>query len=239
MIVTERGDKFLLFTQPDHAALAGALMALWRRDGLPDHPRRRELLLAIREHDNGWREADAAPRTDSASGRPLTFHDVAPTDRLAIWKRGTQRYAADHPFTALLILRHAIEIHRSYWSSAGWKEFGEELAKLEEELLGTFGAARSMVDKDYKLLELADTLSLGACGALGEHHSGEASSGYRFVLQLGRIALTPFPLAGPTTLTVAYRTLTKKPFQKAASLSAELAAATWQRLPVHIGPLSA
>ena len=237
MIITERGDEILLFTQPDHAALAGALMALWRRDGLPGHPRHQELLFAIREHDNGWREADAAPRIDPASGRPLPFNTLSHEDRIGIWRRGVRRFAAERPFAALLVLRHAIEIHRDNWSSANWKEFGEELAELEKELHEAAGVAHSAIRDDYRFLELADTLSLGACGALGVHLSRGSSSGYRFALELGRIRLVPFPFAGATTLNVAFRTLPRKSFDSAAGFAAELAVATWKRLPVHIEPL--
>ena len=237
MIIAERGEQILLFTQPDHAALSGALMALWRRDGLPGHPRHQELLLAIREHDNGWREADAAPRIDPASGRPLAFHRLSHEDRIAIWRRGVRRFAAQRPFAALLVLRHAIEIHRDNWNSASWKGFGEELAELEKELHEAAGVAHSALQNDYRFLELADTLSLGACGALGAQLSKGTSGGYRFELELGRIRLSPFPLAGTTTLNVAFRTLPRKSFDSAAGFAAELAVATWEQFPVRIEPL--
>ena len=237
MIITERGDEILLFTQPDHAALAGALMALWQRDGLPGHPRRQELLLAIREHDNGWREADAAPRIDPASGRPLTFNRLSREDRIGIWRRGVRRFATERPFAALLILRHAIGIHRNNWASAGWKEFGEELAELEKELHEAAGIAHSAVQDDYRFLELADTLSLGACGALGIHPSEGTRAGYHFEIELGRIRLVPLPFAGATTLNVAFRTMPRKSFDSAAGFAAELAVATWKRFPVHLEPL--
>lgn len=237
MIVTERGDEFLLITQSDHAALAGTVMALWRRDGLPDHPRRQELLLAIREHDNGWREADAAPRIHPDSGRPLAFHELQSEDRIGIWRRGVDRFALKHPYAALLILRHAIEIHQHDWSSTSWKEFGEELAELEKELQEASGVNQSTLQDDYRFLELADTLSLGACGALGVHDSEGTSSGYRFALEPGRIRLVPFPFAGATTLNVAFRTLPRKSFDSAAGFAAELAVATWKRFQVHIEPL--
>ncbi len=237
MIVTERGDEFLLITQPDHAALAGALMALWRNDGLPDHPKRNELLLAIREHDNGWREADAAPRVDPESGRPLAFHELPHEDRIGLWRRGVRRFAEERPFTAQLILRHALEIHRDYWGFADWKEFGAELAELEEELRETSGVDPPVAESGYRLLKLADTLSLGACGALGARSWQEAAGSYRFEVELGRIGLAPFPLAGATTLQIAYRSLPRKSFDSATDLAAELATATWKRLPVHIEPL--
>ena len=67
MIIRRKGTTPLLITQPDHAQLAATIMERWQEDGFPDSPRRAAILLAIREHDNGWREVDAA--TDS--GRQL------------------------------------------------------------------------------------------------------------------------------------------------------------------------
>ena len=58
----------LICTQPDHAALAQHIMQHWRADGLPESPRRAAILLAVNEHDNGWREVDAAPIVDPATG---------------------------------------------------------------------------------------------------------------------------------------------------------------------------
>ncbi len=227
----------MLVTQPDHAALAGSLMNLWRSDGFPEHPRRQQLLHAIREHDSGWREADAAPRVDPVSGKPLTFNEISPEDRLRIWRRGVHRVAAEAPVVGLLVLKHALEIHPDYWNEAGWNELGEDFAELEEELLAVAGVTRSLIQNDYKFLELADTLSLGACGALGTDLVRSVSGRYRFELEVGRIALSPFPLAGATTLGIACRTLTKTTFESDAALAAELAVSTWSRLPVHVEPL--
>ena len=225
----------MLFTQPDHAALAAALLALWRRDGLPEHPRRSDVLLAIREHDNGWRETDAAPRISIQTGLPLTFHELADEDRIDLWRRGVHRFAAGTPFVAQLILRHALEIHRDYWSSKPWLEFGAELAELEQELQETSGAAPSECENAYRFLEIADTLSLGACGALGTQR-GQTAGGYHFEVGLGRIGLDPFPLAGATTLGIAYRKLAKRSFDTSTDLAVALAVATWNRFSVRVEP---
>jgi len=76
MIVTSSNKtvgELLVITQNDHAHFAAELLSLWRRDDLPTHPRRRELLLAAREHDNGWREADSSPSRNPVNGRPHDF----------------------------------------------------------------------------------------------------------------------------------------------------------------------
>src|SRR5262245_63540953 len=54
MIIRADGASLLFITQPYHARLAADLLSHWK--GFADHPRRAALLLAAREHDNGWRE---------------------------------------------------------------------------------------------------------------------------------------------------------------------------------------
>ena len=75
VIVVDKGDLLRVITQPDHARFAAELLSLWRADGLPEHPRREQLLFAVREHDNGWREADAAPWVDPATQKPEQTDD--------------------------------------------------------------------------------------------------------------------------------------------------------------------
>src|SRR3954471_10118548 len=115
MIVHPEAETLLLFTQPDHAHFSGELLTLWRSDGLPDHPRRAEILFAGREHDNGWREADAAPRWNAEApggGLPHDFISMPRPERIEIWERGTARFAGSHPYAAQLITRHALTLHR-------------------------------------------------------------------------------------------------------------------------------
>ena len=220
-------------------------MALWQGNGLPGHPRRRELLFAIREHDNGWREEDAVPRLDADSGRPLAFDNVSARTRIEIWRRGVRRFSdLDHPgqtrseraFIALLILRHALEIHGDYWESPDWQDFRGELVELEAQMLEDLESTPSAIERDYVFLELADTLSLGACGALGSEPTCGTLHDYRFEVELGRIRLSPFPFVGATTVQVAYRALPLASFETSPELANALAAAPWARLPVHLEP---
>ena len=104
--VASGGAELRLTTQPDHAFFAAELLSLWTTDGLPANPRREDILFATREHDNGWREADAAPSADRESGQPLDFMGVATTTRLDIWRRGTERYRSGRSYSAALILEH-------------------------------------------------------------------------------------------------------------------------------------
>jgi hypothetical protein len=141
MIVRESGESLLLITQPDHARLARQIMDHWVLDGLPDSPRRASVLAAVEQHDNGWRELDAAP-TLGASGRVDDFISIPADMRRGVWQRGVARLAAD-AWTAALVAEHA---GRGPAPSRGgdWRAFFVEMsAGATSSPRAGFGAGRS------------------------------------------------------------------------------------------------
>jgi hypothetical protein len=234
MIVTPEGSTLLVITQPDHAWLSGELLSLWRTDGLPDNPRRAEILFAVREHDNGWREADAAPRCNPATGRPFDFLSIPREERIAIWERGTARFVGEHPYAALLITRHALALHADRRGQDGWDGFLEYLDELAQGLREETGVAEEAVARDYRLLDLADLASLAACNRWREPF---ARHGLRGELRDGALHLDPFPLAGATTFQIPCRRIPGRRFSGDADLGVEIAAARWETLPLRVaGP---
>lgn len=237
MIVTSEGSTLTFVTQPDHAWFSGELLSLWRKHGLPDNPRRAEILFAAREHDNGWREADAAPRCDPRTGRPLDFLSIPREDRIAIWLRGTARFAGGHPYAALLIVRHALTLHADRRGQDEWDGFLEDLDELEQGLLEEQGVGEDTVRDDYRLLDLADLASLAVCSRWRQPF---VRHGLRGELRDGTLHLDPFPLAGATTFRVPCRRLPGRSFAGDADLGIELAAARWDTLSVRVaGPAPA
>jgi len=233
LIVHRENGSLLLVTQPDHAHFSGELLSLWRADGLPANPRRAEILFATREHDNGWREADAAPLCDPASGRPVDFLGVSRPLRIELWERGTARFAGSHPYAARLIARHAWTLHRDRRGAEGWEEFFEYLEELERGLAEETGVGAAEIAADYRLLDLADLASLAVCNRWSEPFE-------RHGVQ-GRVAgdtlfLDPFPLAGPTLFAVPCRRIPDRGYAGDADLGGELAAARWERLAVRVAP---
>ncbi|HYN19994.1 MAG TPA: DUF3891 family protein, partial [Thermoanaerobaculia bacterium] len=168
MIVAPADGQLFFITQPDHARFSGELLSLWRADGLPDHPRRAELLFAVREHDNGWREADAAPRWNRERDRPHDFLTIPREDRNEIWQRGTARFAGEHPYSALLVTRHALQLHRERQGDEELQPFLEYLAELSKELLEATGVTEAELEADYRWLDLTDLLSLAVCNRWSE-----------------------------------------------------------------------
>jgi len=240
MIVVPEDGTLRVVTQHDHARLAEEILALWRADGLPAHPRREELLFAAREHDNGWREADSAPRADPESGRPLGFTEVPREVRIELWLRGARRHAERRPWAALLITQHALALHRDRRGEESWdEELFAPLDELYEELLEQTGGDPEEVAADYRFLDLADALSLAACA--GWTDPGERA-GHRWRFRpggrevAGELALEPFPLAGATTFRVPCRTIPDRRYQGDADLGGELATAHWTEAKYRLFP---
>lgn len=106
MIRREEKDGWFLINQDDHAALSGAIMNYWGNEAFepPDPPD--EVLFAIAEHDNGWREWDSSPKVETQSGYPMNFMEMDFADQKAIWTRSFRRYSQDHPYASALIALH-------------------------------------------------------------------------------------------------------------------------------------
>lgn len=232
MIVVDDPETWLLITQPDHAHFSAELLSLFRIGGLPEHPRRAELLFAVREHDNGWRETDAAPRWNAETGRPHDFLTLPREERIELWQRGTARYAGEHPCAAQLITRHALQLHQGRRGQDGWQEFLDSLDELHRGLAAETGMDG---EGDYPWLDLADLLSLGVCNRWREPFG---RYGLQASLADGTLHLDPFPLAGSTAFRIPCRRIPRRAYRGDADLGGELAAARWEELAVRVAPSS-
>jgi len=233
MIVLGERERLRLVTQPDHAAFGADLLSLFRLSELIAHPRRDDLLRAVRLHDNGWRELDAAPRVDPESGRPFTFLDLPAPLRLEIWDRGTARYAQTDPYVALLTTEHALTLYRANGGQTGWHELLSRLEKQRQELLPRCGLDPLELAGDYRFLDLADRLSLAVCNGWGQPVERHGLAG-----RLGEegLALSPFPLAGATTFRIPCRGIPARRYAGDADLAGALAAARWESFPLRVLP---
>jgi hypothetical protein len=225
-------DELLAITQNDHACFAAELLALFRIDGLPDLPHRRELLFATREHDNGWRETDAAPSCD-AEGRPHDFLTLPIDRRQELWCRGVERFRSAEPRAATLILAHAINLHRER-EEEGFPELVTAWREQQGELFEEQGIDGEEIAEEYRWLDLADQLSL----ALSSRWQRSFES-YGFHVEVGgdRLTLDPFPLAGATRFEISCRRIPRRDYRGDGDLAVELASARWQSLSVRVVPV--
>ena len=233
MLVARTDSGLRLVTQPDHARVAAEILSLWRADGLPHHPRRDDLLFAVREHDNGWQGGDAAPRVNAESGRPYDFLDLPDELRRELWEVATRRFGDERPAAAALITRHALEIHHDRRGEETWTGFFTALEERLAAQLEASGLAVEELEHDYAWLWAADGISLRACGALDD---GFETAHARVQRRGAELELDPFPLAGATTFKIPCRYIPDRRYDSDTDLTIELASARWTELPVRLVP---
>lgn len=231
MVIVQQESGWWVVTQSDHARLSADLMGLWRTDGLPNHPRREELLFAVREHDNGWRESDAAPRVDPRTGRPYDFRTLPAADRSELWNRGIERFAEDHPYAAALIARHRLELVRRWGARPEETPSVDRIRERLPELLAAGGRTEADLETDYPWLELADRLSLTMLGA---EATPWPESPYDVTRSGETTRFSPFPLAGSTTFEVPARSVSARSYQGDSDFAVSLASARWRRLRLRL-----
>ncbi len=235
MIVTSSEKDLLVVTQNDHAHFSGELLSLWHREPLRSHPRRDDLLFAAREHDNGWREADSAPRHDTTTGQPHTFLTMPEAVRREIWELGIHRFAEERPYASLLILRHALHLYRHHRDDPSWHPTLNAWDALEAEWLGALGLNEETLAKDYGWIDLSDHLSLASCNNWTQ---AVETRGHRFQVGSGVLQVSPFPLAGATTFRIPCRRIPSRPYRSDSDLAIELATARWDKLEVRVQPFA-
>ena len=227
MIVTNDGTHLRLITQPDHARLAGDIAEGWHADVWRSHATRDVLLLAIREHDNGWIEPDAEPAVDPRTGHPFDFVSAPEALKQAIWPRGVERLARQEPLAAAFVAQHALTIFADHRSTPSWSSFFDRMTKLRETLLDVCDMsqpeARDEFERDYRLLYLADFLSLAFCN---DWQQTFQSDGYAFAVRGDRLIVTPDPFGAQlVSLSVPTRQIPDRRYHTAVELSQALAGA--------------
>ncbi len=216
MIVRINGSSQLLITQPDHAALAALVMRQWRAGGLLQTPRLPSILLAVEEHDNGWREVDAAPLVDNATGRVLDFIGAPDAIRREVWPRGVDRLAAT-PYAAALVAQHAVHIYRRYRENPGWAPFFAEMETRRDRHVSACSLTLEDVVREYFFLRMGDLISLTFCNGWTGVQSDDSGSGYTIHLDGTRLTVTPDPFEGrEVPLKISARELPDRTFQSAA-----------------------
>ena len=106
MIRREEKEGWFLINQDDHAALSGKTMNYWGNEAFESPDPKAEVLFAITEHDNGWKEWDSSPRLNSQTRYPMNFMEMDFPDQKTIWTRSFRRFSEDHPYASALIALH-------------------------------------------------------------------------------------------------------------------------------------
>ncbi len=191
MIVRREPGALVLITQPDHAALARRIMEVWTADGLPASPYRASILRAVGEHDNGWREVDAALSV-GPDGEVLDFVSVPVDVRQSLWPRAVERLA-DDPLAAALVAEHALTVYGRFEGDPAWTPFFARMAGWRARMAAASRLTSEELGRAYVFVRLADLLSLTFCSAWS---SPQSAFDYQFALEGARLAIDPDPFGG-------------------------------------------
>lgn len=171
-------------------------MTRWKHRDFDRHPRRASILLAVHEHDNGWREVDRSPVVDPATGRILDFVSVPADMRRAIWPRGVGRLTHD-PWAAALVAQHAVHVYRHYREEREWAGFFSELESARDGHVRRAASVTMLtIDDliaDYFFVRMGDLLSLTFCNAWAEAPDELA---YAITCEGERLHVVPDPFEG-------------------------------------------
>jgi hypothetical protein len=227
MIVREEGSSYLLITQPDHARLAGEIVAAIHNEPSLHGPERDTLLLACREHDNGWTEIDAHPTVDPLTGRPYDFISGPLHVKLDVWLRGITRVARANPHAAALVAEHALTVYAYRREEPSWAQFFVSITSLRDDLLAQIGATngprRQAFDDGYRCVRLGDSFSLQFCNAW---EAPQQTLGYTGRLEAQTLVISPDPFAGThVPLRIEARAIPARRYVDDADLRTEIAAA--------------
>jgi hypothetical protein len=189
-------DGWLLFTQPDHASLSGALIGHWGNDRFVRPERFSEVVRATYEHDFGWTEWERAPEADPENGQPVPFTDLTESQYVEIWTRSADQLAEQEPYAALLVTSHSENLARMrlgralaageerYKSRFVTREVPAEEAPVLRSFLEAMAARKAALAarlaradagpdgvlrqarRDYRFVQLGDLASLELCHGL-------------------------------------------------------------------------
>jgi hypothetical protein len=220
VILRPHGDDLQLITQADHARLAGAVMQ--HTAALATHPRRASILLAIAEHDNGWREPDSSPQIDPLTGSPLDFTSAPIAVRQGVWPRGVGRLAHD-PWAAALVAQHALAVFERYHGDSAWTRFFAEMEAMRGDMLDASLWPLQELLNDYRFVRLGDVISLTFCNGWTDTQRFDEWSVRLFESQ---VLVSPDPFDKATVpIEVAARPLRQQAFRTDEELRDACAAA--------------
>ena len=184
-----------LVTHPDHARLAGAFAEAWGNEQFLAPEPRRNVLLGIRCHDDGWAARDAAAQitregkpsafSTELVGKYSAFEEIDLEDYLAVRGRAVRMMADEDAYAGLLVSMHTYNLltERADRSTVRPEQlplldpFLAAQRSLQQGLLqrirsGGFSEEQTSDDRirdHFRLLQATDNLSLLGC--VGYRHA--------------------------------------------------------------------
>lgn len=213
MLRRDEKDGWVLINQHDHARLSAEVMRHWGNKefaGLDS-----EILFAIGEHDNGWKEWDSSPKVNCVSQYPMNFLEISSSDQSEIWRRCFRRHSAKHPYASALIALHFGKLNEKSLNKnsdngisralqAEISDFVSDMLKIDIPNLDLNSLPKD-VQVNLRLVQIADIISLAICHgwlSIGIEDVPLSYNGSATTLNLKSIdgsnyVISPYPFSKP------------------------------------------
>lgn len=162
MVVTEREKEILLFEQHEHAKVCGEFAKAWREDYFVDNKRRKSVVYAIFEHDNGWIELDQKPLLNRETQVPYSFINYPLKPKLLAYTNCINRVEKQDDYAALICSLHYTSFFENYTNGRG-EDFVTRERLRQEKLVKRLKIEEQSLLFHYNLLQFCDNLSLYLC----------------------------------------------------------------------------
>jgi hypothetical protein len=216
VIVREREGSYVLIKQHDHALVSGEFAKRWA-----DGPRPlQSTLYAVAHHDVAWQGPDASVRWNEETGRPYSFVDYPPAEKVEAYAEGIDWLEGRDPYAACLCSMHYETLMRRFGGSEAEERFAEAEARRQERLrAGMSREELENLERNLGLLRLCDGLSLFVClnEPGGDEDPPPYPGGFEFEGERYRpiwedrrtLRLQPNPFSEPFGIAIPYQTLGK------------------------------
>lgn len=262
---------FALVAHQEHARLAGRFAEHWGNTTFPAPAPADimpEVLVAVARHDDAWAARDATPfltreHRPSAFTRELVgaysaFEEIDLADYLAVRGAATEAVAGDHPYAAILVSMHTVNLLTEQADLAtikpadrplhtafieGQLERQRDLAASLPPALATY-ATPALLRRAFEFLQFCDNLSLLACVRYDQprpvrHTHPDVSGTPRIItctpVDAATYRVAPWPFDQPSlSFTVPARQVPSAVCADLATFRAAYAAAPVDQLPIHL-----
>jgi hypothetical protein len=254
VIRREEKKGWILINQHDHAELAGDIMKFWGDDSFARPKPYDEVLFAIREHDNGWREWDSSPKVNPENKYPMNFLEMSSSDQAEIWRRCFKRHSLEHPYASVLIALHFGKLNEKSLINNSNKttartshnetiDFVSQMLKINISNLDLKSFPED-VRVNLRLVQIGDVISLALCHGWNSIKIKDVPLEYN-----GRVAtlslkssdgtnytIDPYPFTEPLiNLRLRSRRLNQKKFSRDEELREALRQSKYETLEFSIG----
>jgi hypothetical protein len=173
MIRRDDKEGWILINQHDHAELSGEIMKHWDNENFTKPAPYDEVIFAIREHDNGWREWDSSPEVNHANQYPRNFLEMTHKEQTRIWRRCFKRHSHEHPYASVLIALHFGTLNEKSLNknsdNSYPKAFHKEIIYFVSNMLRIKASDLSLssftkdVQVNLRFVQVGDIISLALC----------------------------------------------------------------------------